>query len=87
MKIKYVGQFIKHFYRRIQPYPQLNHQFDERVKLFLKSPNHPILKSHKLKGKKKDRRAFSVTGDIRVVYFIERDIIYFIDIGTHNQVY
>lgn len=87
MKIKYVGQFIKHFYRRIQPYPHLNYQFDERVKLFLNSPNHPILKSHRLRGKKKDRRAFSVTGDIRVVYFIEGDIIYFIDIGTHNQVY
>jgi len=90
VKIKYVGQFIKHFYRRIQPYPNLSYQFDERVKLFLNSPNHPILKSHKLKGAKKDRRAFSITGDtgdIRVVYFTEGDFIYFVDIGTHNQVY
>ena len=87
MKIKYVRQFIKHFYQRIQPFPNLNRQFDERIKLFLSSPNHPFLKNHKLKGEKKDRRAFSITGDIRVVYFIEGGIIYFVDIGSHNQVY
>ncbi len=33
-------------------------------------------------------RAFSVTGDIRIVYFeINDESVLFLDIGTHNQVY
>lgn len=33
------------------------------------------------------KRAFWITGDIRVVYRVRGDTVYFLDIGTHNQVY
>ncbi len=37
---------------------------------------------------KSDYELFFVTGDIsRVIYYIEEDTAYFLDIGTHNQVY
>lgn len=85
--IRYVGHFIKHFNKRIEPHINLSQKFDERIKLFLIDPNHPILKDHQLKGNKIGFRAFSVTGDIRVVYYTERDSVYFVDIGTHNQIY
>lgn len=87
VKIRYVGNFIKHFNKRIEPHPNLSQKFDERIKLFLASPNHPILKDHQLKGNKISFRAFSITGDIRVVYYTKEDFVYFVDIGTHNQVY
>ena len=87
MNIKYIGQFSKHFKQRIKPYSPLLSSYAERINLFIKSPKHPLLKDHKLKGKKNELRAFSITGDIRVVYFIEDNTIHFIDIGTHNQVY
>jgi len=45
------------------------------------------LRDHKLIGKKKNFRAFSVTGDIRVVYIIVDSNIWLFDIGSHNQVY
>lgn len=87
MKIKYTGKFIKHFKQRIKPHSQLVLRFNQRASLFLDSPINPILNDHPLKGKKRNQRSFSITGDIRVVYFIEDGDAYFLDIGTHNQVY
>jgi len=46
-----------------------------------------LLQDHLLMGKLEGYRAFSVTGDIRVVYYIHDQTAYFVDIGTHNQVY
>lgn len=87
MNIKRIGRFNKHFTQRIKPNPGLAERFKERLDLFLASPQNPILKNHKLRGDKQDLRAFSVTGDIRVVYFITGEDLYLVDIGTHNQVY
>ena len=87
MNIKRIRRFNKHFSQRIKPNPDLADKFKNRLDLFLESPQNPILKDHKLKGKKKDLRAFSVTGDTRVVYFISGENLYLVDIGTHNQVY
>lgn len=87
MQIVYRQEFNKHLEQRIKPFPNLYNRFKERVKLFLISPNDPILKDHKLTGDKANFRSFSVTGDIRIVYHKGKDYTYFIDIGTHNQVY
>jgi mRNA-degrading endonuclease YafQ of YafQ-DinJ toxin-antitoxin module len=45
------------------------------------------LNEHRLKGKKRTLRAWSVTEDIRVVYRETDEYYEFLDIGTHNQVY
>ena len=87
MKIHYIGQFVKHFKKRIKPHPDLTNRFHERVDLFIKSPKEPVSRDHQLKGKKQALRTFSITGDIRIVYFTEKDVAYFVDVGTHNQVY
>lgn len=62
-------------------------KFDNRVKLFGENYQNPQLKDHQLTGKLQGFRSFSVTGDIRVIYYINDDTAYFVDIGTHNQVY
>lgn len=80
-------QFLKSYHRRIISQSAIDRKFEERLKLFLQDPKDPILKDHGLTGKKKTFRAFSITGDIRVVYKIEGNIIRLYDIGTHNQVY
>lgn len=87
MNIVYTDTFIKHFNQRIKPYPNINAKFTERTGLFVTSPSNPILKDHPLKGKKQELRAFSITGDIRVIYFVKDNHMYFADIGSHNQVY
>lgn len=87
MKIEFTHDFIKIYKKRFSSLPQFRNQFDKRAKLFEKNPTNPILKDHHLSGKMKGYRAFSVSGDIRVVYCIKGIVAYFIDIGTHNQVY
>lgn len=62
-------------------------QFQVRLALFIENPNDPVLKDHKLTGKRSTYRAFSMTGDIRVVYRIVDNELWLYDVGTHNQVY
>ena len=87
MEIKYYKQFVKHLNQRIKFNHNLYKKFKERVREFIANSENPILKDHQLRGDKKDYRAFSITGDIRIIYSKGEDYIYFIDIGTHNQVY
>jgi addiction module RelE/StbE family toxin len=87
MRLNYTQNFSKNYSRRISKNKTLDKRFQDRLKLYLKTPNDPILKDHKLIGTKKQLRSFSISGDIRVIYYKEKDKIYLIDIGTHNQVY
>ncbi len=88
MKIQYSRRFVKNFKARIKPYPKIHDRFDQRIKLFIKNPSSPALKDHRLIGRLKGFRAFSITGDIRIVYSREtKERVIFVDIGTHNQIY
>ena len=87
MKISTTSHFDKSFRKRILPHPQLRKKFKQKLKIFVKSPQNPQLKTHHLKGSKKGLSAFSVTGNIRVVFRKHQNRIYLVDIGTHNQVY
>jgi len=87
VNIKYIGKFQKHFDLRVKSRTNLVKRFHERVNLFIKDPSNPILKNHQLKGEKSQLKAFSITGDIRITYFVKGEDVYFIDVGSHNQVY
>ena len=88
MIIRRHKQFLKNYKKRILPYHNLDTAFEERITLFIQDSKNPILKDHKLIGSLKNLRAFSVTGDIRVVYrIVEGSIIELYNIGSHNQVY
>jgi len=87
MKVEFHRSFIKVYTKRFGHNADIQKQFQERTRLFTKNRFNPLLHDHPLKGKKLGMRAFSVTGDIRVVYKIYEEIAYFTDIGTHNQVY
>lgn len=87
MKVEFTHKFIKIFKKRISSQKALNNKFDERTIFFSKNHTDPILKDHELKGNLQGFRSFSISGDIRVVYYIKGNTAYFVDIGTHNQVY
>lgn len=80
-------KFKKNFKARILPNKKLTDQFEKRLLLLLQNPKNPLLRDHKLSGKFSGYRAFSLTGDFRVVYKLEGDAIRLYDVGTHNQVY
>lgn len=63
-------------------------RFGERFMIFLKNPTSLILRDHPLLGILEGKRAFSVGGDVRVIYrFLDKNTILLLRIGTHNQVY
>ncbi len=87
MIIRRHRQFLKNYKKRIFSHHKLNEKFKERLNLFVQDSKNPKLKDHMLLGSFKGLRAFSVTGDIRVVYRIVEGTIELYDIGSHNQVY
>jgi len=88
MIIELHPRFKKHYKKRIAHNIKLIKQTRERITLFKNNPHYPLLKNHSLLGKRTHLRAFSITGDIRTVYFpISKNRVLFLDIGTHNQVY
>ncbi len=88
MKIRFYGGFKKAYKVRIASNKKLVLQTEERTILFKLDRKNPILKDHGLTGANRKLRAFSVSGDIRIVYMpISATEVIFIDIGSHNQVY
>ena len=70
---------------------KIQEKFIQKLELFLEDENSKTLKSHRLKGNRKNEFSFSVTGNFRAIY--KKDIcnevivFTFINIGKHNQVY
>lgn len=89
MQVKYHRRFLKNYRQRIASNKKLVLRFQQRLSLRLRlsDPQNAVLQDHHLLGRKSQYRAFSVAGDIRVIYTVEKDTICLYDIGTHNQVY
>ncbi|QQG44125.1 MAG: type II toxin-antitoxin system mRNA interferase toxin, RelE/StbE family [Candidatus Roizmanbacteria bacterium] len=63
-------------------------RIEKQLSLFKTNPKHQSLRVHKLTGKIKNMWSISIIKDIRMVYILlENDCPYFVDIGTHDQVY
>jgi addiction module RelE/StbE family toxin len=85
--IFYSKEFIKVYKRSIKGNKNLEKRLHERVALFLRNQNDPLLRNHELQGSMKDYRSFSVTGDYRIIYREYSEYFHFLKLGTHNQVY
>lgn len=86
MKIKYHKHFEKRF-KKLSP--SLKENVIAAIEKFTEDPFDKTLKNHQLTGKLKGKRAFSVTGSVRVI-FEECDdyvLVIMLDVGTHAQVY
>lgn len=86
MLIKFHKNFEKGFAKLS---PKLKAKTISAIKIFSQNPFDKILKNHSLSGKLSDKRAFSVTGDMGVVFeeFDDYMLIIMLDIGAHSQVY
>lgn len=72
---------------------RIKNSFREAIALFQKDPYHSSLHNHPLSREHKGYRSINVTsGDYRAIY---REMVepnaeiyaYFVDIGTHNELY
>ncbi len=63
-------------------------KIEKQIKLFESNPKHPSLRTHKLTGNLTNRWSISINKGLRMVYLIlKEDTAYFIDLGTHDEVY
>ena len=67
---------------------KLAKKVQKQILVFETNPKHPSLRLHKLSGNLDNMWSLSITKSIRMVYrLINHDIGYFVDIGTHDEVY
>ena len=61
--------------------------FKKRRDLFLESLYDKLLNNHKLNGKYEDCRSINISGDIRAVFYENKEVVTFIRIGAHSELY
>lgn len=63
-------------------------RIERQIRLFESNSKHPSLRIHKLTGNLANRWSISISRGLRMVYLVlEEDIAYFVDLGTHDEVY
>ncbi len=61
---------------------------EKQVALFESNPKHPSLRIHKLSGNLNNIWSLSINKSHRMVYkLIDKETAYFVDIGTHDEIY
>lgn len=68
MKVYFSQSFIKQYKLLGKRSPKLAKKLEKRVNIFLKNPHHPILRTHRLSGKLKNKVRFLVLGKHDQVY-------------------
>ncbi len=78
--------FSPRFKRAYKKLPtHIKEDFDKQITLFVQDPNHPSLKTHKLKGNFQECVAFRLRDGYRVLFeFYTSTIVNLLDVGPHN---
>jgi len=67
---------------------KLAEKIQRQIILFESNPKYPSLRLHKLSGTLDNMWSLSITLSIRMVYkLVSKEVAYFVDIGTHEEVY
>lgn len=63
-------------------------QISKQLLLFEQNSQHPSLRTHKLSGTMYSVWSISINRSMRMIYiFYKQGEYYFVDIGTHDEVY
>jgi len=89
MQVEFTRKFTKQ-YNLVDK--KIKVAFENRLKLFLQNPFHPLLNNHTLTGKLLGYRSINITGDWRVIYSEQKasgteKLVIFEVLGTHSQLY
>jgi len=79
------SSFQKQLNKLIKRNPKLKTKIKDVIKLIKKDIAQPSLKLHKLSGK--NNWSISVTRSIRLIIHLEKNKIYCLRIGSHDEVY
>lgn len=87
-KISITGKFDNSLEDLLNSEPELENTIKQRIKLFRTNPQDTRLENHPLTGRLKNKWAFSITEDIRIVYeWSGKTNARFLAIGHHIKVY
>lgn len=88
LKIQRTGQFNQLLDERCFEDPELALLINKKIILFQRNPQDTRLDNHALTKKMQGKWAFSITGDLRIIYeWVGRTTVRFLDIGPHIKVY
>lgn len=85
-----IVQFHQNFEKQFKKFsPALRAKTQATIAKFIRNPNDPRLRNHALKGALTGKRAFWVTGDVRVIFEVYGDyvLVILLAVGTHSQMY
>ena len=88
MKVVFSKNFIR-LYKRVNV--RIRKRVDEQIDIFEKNPKDLGLRNHKLHNEWAGYRSIDVTNDYRAIFEIVHEggetYAYFIDLGTHDELY
>jgi addiction module RelE/StbE family toxin len=85
--------FRKAFKRAARRSPALPAKVFRALRRLVENPSDPVLKTHKLSGRLSGLWACWVEYDCRIIFAFKQDpasreqLIFLVDIGTHDEVY
>ena len=62
-------------------------KFKKRLEMLFIDEFNPILNNHALKGKYSGCRSINLTGDLRVIYKKRGDMVIFVTVDNHSNLY
>lgn len=81
-------EFRKEFKKNYKKLPKkVQEKFVERLNLFIKDQNHPLLRLHTLTGADHPIETINITVDYQAQLLQSKNVISFLRIGTHSQLY
>lgn len=81
MKIAYHHIFMKQLKKL---HLDLQEEIFKKIEIFEENHMHISLKTHKLQGKMKNLYSFSVNYQYRIVFEINSNEAFFLEVGTHD---
>ncbi len=81
-------RFHKNFKKRFQKIPvKTQEQFYQRLDVFLLDKFNKTLNNHSVEKAYPNCRSINVSGDYRAIFHDQADVVVFITIGTHSDLY
>lgn len=84
MQIKASSRFLRKAKKLKEPHATMLRAVLRRLVV---DPRDPILRTHRLKGELADYWACTVDDDVRLLFRWDGDVLFLVNLGTHDQVY
>lgn len=82
MEVHFKPTFVRQFNKLER---DLQQEVLDKIDLFKKDSTHPLLKTHKLHGRLRDRYSFSVNYKVRIVFtYVSKKEVVLLAIGDHE---